>query len=88
METDRVLVAIRKKDIVYRIPGTKFNRCCSRCSAVVGIAPSGRRLLQAFPETVVLCGICARADRNLMEEGSLQVAPGAVDELRDYFRRD
>ncbi len=71
-----ILIAMRLADMVFRHPEQDNSRVCSGCGQVVGIFPSGQRVLAANPAAKVVCQVCH--DPSAVD---LHVtAPGALEE--------
>lgn len=55
---ERVLVVMRLADMQRVHPAMDTDHVCAQCGAVIGIFPSGQRLLQTYPDTTLLCHVC------------------------------
>lgn len=71
-EPKKILICMRLADM-HRVHPDQIEGKCSRCGEVVGIYPSGQRVLKAYPpgEVELECQICRS------EIDVLLLAPGA-----------
>jgi len=67
-----------RADAKRTIPGSVFDKSCSRCGARVMIAPSGQRSLRTMAGLEVLCDVCfvPAPDDRFMSAGH----PGELEE--------
>ena len=67
------LIVMRLKDM-KRVHPDQIEATCSKCNEVVGVYPSGQRLMKEMPDIVLVCQVCKEdADISML-------APGAEDE--------
>ena len=74
---DRVLVAVRTDQTECHVAGTRHGFICFKCGCGVSLAPAGQNFLIANPAVQVCCMECAM----LSKPDSVELAPGAMDEL-------
>lgn len=73
-EEPRTLTCMRL-DEMFRVHPQQIESTCSACGAVVGIYPSGQKILMDHPDTRVVCNHCGSPFGVL--------APGATEEMRE-----
>ena len=57
VEGPRGLICTRVEDMTVMHPH-QIERACSQCGKMVGIYPSGQKVLEHWPDTVIACGVC------------------------------
>lgn len=65
----RVLICMRLDEMFFVHP-RQITRKCHECAAVVGIYPSGQRILRRYRKTKIVCNHCGM--------GPAVLAPGAM----------
>lgn len=75
------LVAMRLANMMIGHPDMTTDHRCSRCGAVLGLYPSGQRVLAKYGKRVdLVCHVCHGPPVNGIP------APGAVREMRESRR--
>jgi hypothetical protein len=69
-----MLVCMRLCDMHVMHP-EQIQELCSKCQHVVGVYPSGQRVMEKYPEMKILCAICA----------SMNVLPGGDEVSVECF---
>lgn len=73
------LLCMRLDDMVFVHP-EQITQHCSLCDAIVGIYPSGQRILFEHPDAEIICHVCGGPHVGAP-------APGALDEPAQSVRR-
>ena len=69
--TDRpILIVMRLADMAVVHP-EQITGSCARCSEVVGIYPSGQKVMRQYPDVEIVCEKCQQPGHRAM------LAPGA-----------
>jgi hypothetical protein len=71
-------------DSPFMVPGSVFDRSCSRCSRKVMLAPSGQNLLKTH-RLAIVCAVCYESDSEAQRAPTFLAAPS--QELADEVRR-
>lgn len=81
MNDHSMLVVMRVARMTKIHPKTGFKHECARCRELVGIFPSGQRLLQEQPNVEIVCDLCAGNTTAVMLSGT--PLPGVRQEARE-----
>ena len=74
------LLVMRLKDMT-RVHPDQIEARCSKCNEVVGVYPSGQRLMKEIPDITLVCQVCKEdADISIL-------APGALEEPFESERK-
>lgn len=69
----------------YIVPGSMQDQCAD-CGALIWVAPSGQKLLKEA-RAITVCPKCGLT-RVREHPGDLEMAPGQIDEIKEWRRRN
>ena len=79
-----ILVCARTQDSADSIKGSIWDKC-RECGASVWISPSGQRAMGQNKKLVPFCIECAYHKNKGATDMEVQLAPGSLQELRNYL---
>jgi hypothetical protein len=83
-ENEDIVLCCQLADAPHMIAGAKFDRRCSRCGAIVMIAPSGQLFLKNYPTTRIICVSCYMNQERPAVRHALAADPKTIEqELRN-----
>lgn len=80
----RIIVVRKEKKDAIVAPGSAVY-ACYRCNKPVWLAPAGQAVLADRPDTELVCTHCMPVREMLVSHGSIGVAPGAFEEIRQVL---